>query len=117
MNFLNEFQEMINVEYGDFETDMLLRSKDHIFDSAFEISFYTNVTDFFNYHDFILDKAFYMVLYKYDNDCILRRLFDWYIKSENTSVDNWDAIYDLIQSYVVKYYYEELKNIQENMYD
>ena len=116
MDFLNKFQKMVNVEYSDFETDMLSQSKDYIFESAFEISFYTDVTDFFNYHEYILDKAFYIVLYKYDADCILRRLFDWYVKSENTAVNNWDAIYDLVHSYVVRYYYEELKHTQENMY-
>lgn len=106
----------IAAEFEKFKQNMLTTSKLNIFEESYKINFYTQIFEFLTYEKPILDIEFYVVLLKEDENHIIQSLWDYYLKIEDSSVNTWNDIEELIKNYIIRYYYGILAKIQEEIY-
>lgn len=87
-------------EFEDFKKDMVSKSKEEIFRSAYKIHVMDELNDYFeNGGCENLSKEDCKKLQKYD-DNILSLLYDYYLFDEYGSVNNWEDIGDLIKRFL-----------------
>lgn len=85
---MNKNFERIKKEYEDFRKEVLLLSKEEIFEEVFTTHFYKTIYEYLEFkEDKILDKM------------SLAGLFEFYKKSEYSHYNTYEDIEDLISGY------------------
>ena len=90
---MNKNFERIKKEYENFRKEVLLLSKEEIFEEVFTIHFYKTI---YEYLEFKEDKIF--------DKMSLAELFEFYKKSEYLHYNTYEDIEDLISAYQNKLY-------------
>lgn len=96
--------ESVKNEFNNFKKNELEKSKEEIFKDYYVICFYEELSDFFidsYYND--LEDMHYECLLK-GKGHILWSLYEYYFKSECTSINSYEDIKDLIVNYNKKYH-------------
>ena len=90
---MNKNFKRIKKEYEDFRKEVLLLSKEEIFEEVFTIHFYKTIYEYLEFkEDKISDKM------------SLAELFEFYKKSEYLHYNTYEDIEDLISAYQNKLY-------------
>ena len=117
-NFYKEMvsHKVIN-EYEEFRKEVLSKGNDEAFKESYKIHFFTELKDFLTSEENNLDDKEYEMLFR-ENVPILSSLFDYYLKEEYSSIENYSEINNLVVSYNEKYnknlVKEEENIMQEN---
>lgn len=86
---MNKEFERIKKEYEDFRLEVLLLSKEEIYDEAFKIKFYTSMIEYLE--EMQIDIKCYITLYD---------LFSFYTLREHLHCDNFLDIELLLKEYI-----------------
>ena len=78
----------IEKEYKDFREEVLLLSKEEIYNKSFEINFYINIYEYLEFQE-----------YKIPDKMTLSDLFEFYKKKEHLNCNNYEDIDLLIYEY------------------
>lgn len=85
-----DYVSMIKKEYDDFRSDMLSKSKEEMFNNAYKIYFYENVSDYL------------MNANLGDEDITIGALWDIYIDGDYEPIGSWDSIYDFYRNACIR---------------
>lgn len=85
---MNRGLKRINKEYEDFRMEVLLLSKEEIFDMAYKINFYHEIWSFLN------DTG-----RKIKSKMSLADLYDFFLSKDYTSIASYTAIEELLDNY------------------
>ena len=89
-------------EYEELRKDILSKGNDEAFKESYKIHFFTELKDFLTSEENNLDDKEYEMLFR-ENVPILSSLFDYYLKEEYSSIENYSEINNLVVSYNEKY--------------
>lgn len=94
--YYQKLRTAVEQELAQFRKDMLMNDKEYIFDRAYEIRFYNEVTDYLTNETIEgnLDKVIFLILKKEGN--ILESLYDEFISDEYASIETYGGIEDFI---------------------
>lgn len=85
---MNRGLKRINKEYEDFRMEVLLLSKEEIFDMAYKINFYHEIWSFLNDTE-----------RKIKSKMSLADLYDFFLSKDYTSIASYTAIEELFDNY------------------
>ena len=102
-----QVQESVLIEYLDFKEMELQKSKEEIFKDYYEIHFYEEVSNFISCGEDALDGRHFKCLSK-DKGHILSSLYDYFLKQEYASINNYEDIAELVIDYNKKYHHKTL---------
>lgn len=106
--------ENVTQEYNDFYAAEMQKSKEEIFNDAYQIHFYNELKEFLTSeaesHYLVTDG--FRCLYQ-GGKSVLACLYDYYLKDEYASTVNWEEINDFINRYNEKYYSDILEEESE----
>ena len=116
INYVERVKELIEIEFADFEKDMLEKTNKEIFANAYKISVTGELYDtLLNSEDNNIDDEFYQALYEDRGKGILHELYDEFINDEYASVDHYSDTIEFIQNYCYNNHADALKAAsQEN---
>lgn len=98
----------VEQEFNDFKKDTLKKPPEEIFYDNYEIHIKTELSDYLQ--DGELSPKYYRVLLE-DKGHILNSLYDAYLDSEYSSVNNYSDTQEFIEQYCEDYYEDKLKEI------
>lgn len=92
--------ESVHKEFEQFKEYELSLEKLTIFNSSYQIHFYDEIHSYFVDSDLSdsLSDSNIICLHELDNH-LISLLYDYYLSSEFTSINNWDSITDLVVSF------------------
>lgn len=89
----------VELEYNQFKLEMLSRTPREIYDNCNIIRFYENLYEYCIYNEEISEE-FAEIIEKKTH--IIYDLYQFYLKSENLSIDSWGEIDELIGIYLCR---------------
>lgn len=104
---VEQVQESVLLEYLDFKEKELQKSKEEIFRDYYEIHFYEELSNFISCGEDILDEKHFRCLSK-DKGHIISSLYDFYLKQEYASINNYEDIEELVIDYNKRYHHKTL---------
>ncbi len=110
INYMEEVQESVLLEYLDFKKQELTKDKEDIFNDYYEIHFYEEMSNYISSLD-ESDKETFQCLYK-DKGSVLSLMYQYYLKNEYASINNYEDISDLVRNYNEKYHKDVLKKLE-----
>ena len=116
MDLYERLKESVVKEYRLFQDyELKTFTKLQVFNHAYKISFYTEVSGFFSEIRFgDLDEEYVEYLEKFEG-CILQELFDYFITHTGCAVSDSDQVRDLIVSFLDNEMdYDELDDDEED---
>lgn len=112
INYVERVKELIEIEFADFEKDMLEKTNKEIFANAYKISVTGELYDTLLNSENI-DDVFYQALYEDRGNGILHELYDEFINDEYASVDHYSDTIEFIQNYCYNNHAYTLKAARE----
>lgn len=104
---VEQVQESVLLEYLDFKEKELQKSKEEIFGDYYGIHFYEELSNFISCGEDILDEKHFRCLSK-DKGHIISSLYDFYLKQEYASINNYEDMEELVIDYNKKYHHKTL---------
>lgn len=100
MSYTNILEEKVKNEFADFKTTQLSLTPKQIFDNACKIHFYKEIYNYITEND--LSKDYNLRDIKKLALCsqIIALLYDEYLSKEHLSVDNWECIREILDSFL-----------------
>lgn len=105
-------QKRVESEFLKYKEKELSKTPEEIFNHSYQNHFYQEMSEFLISDSNDLDDVHYEALYE-DKESVLDCLYDYYLKNEYASINNYEDINDFVLSYNEKYYSDILKRYQE----
>ena len=105
-------QKRVESEFLKYKEKELLKTPEEIFNHSYQNYFYQEMSEFLISDTNDLDDVHYVALYE-DKESVLDCVYDYYLKNEYASINNYEEINDFILSYNEKHYSDILKRYQE----
>ena len=108
INYVNSVQKSVNSEFNDFKESELKKTKNEIFNDYYQIYFYEEMSNFLiNNDDSLLDTLHWECLNQ-DKGNILNFMYQYYLKNEYASINNYEDLTDLVVEYNNKFHHNIL---------
>ncbi len=111
---VEQVQESVLLEYLEFKEKELQKSKEEIFGDCYEIHFYEELSNFISCGEDSLDEEHFICLSK-DKGHILSSLYDYFLKQEYASINNYEDIGLLVIGYNKRYHHKTLYENETEM--
>lgn len=105
-------QKRVKEEFTKYKESELLKTPEEIFNNSYRILFYKEITDYLTSDDNGLDDVHYEALYE-NKESVLIYLYDYFLRNEYASINDYGELNDFITNYNEKYYSNILKEYQE----
>lgn len=102
-------QKRIIEEFKNYQENEILKTPEEIFNNSYQNYFYLEMKEFLINENNGLDEIHYEALFE-DKEHVLTCLYDYYLKNEYASINNYEDIADFIFAYNEKYYNEILNS-------
>lgn len=100
MSYINILEENVKKEFADFKSKQLNLNPEQIFDNACRIHFYKEIYNYIIGNDFSEDYNWRDIKKLAICSQIISLLYDEYLSKEHLSVDNWECIREIIESFL-----------------
>lgn len=104
-------QKRVKDEFLKYKEKELLKTSEDIFNNSYQNYFYKEISDFLISEDNGLDEIHYEAFFE-DKESVLSFLYDYYLKNEYASMNNYDDINDFIFAYNERYHNDILNSSQ-----
>ena len=104
---VEQVQESVLLEYLDFKEKELQKSKEEIFRDCYQIHFYEELSNFISCGEETLNKKHFRCLSK-DKGHILSSLYEYFLKEEYASINNYEDIELFVIDYNKHYHHKTL---------
>ena len=99
-------KEREQAEFDRFYAETMEKPPKEIFADNYKIRFYEEISEFLKYNEDEIEDIHYEALSE-DGDSVLSLLYDYYLKNEYASINNYSDTADLIRDYT-EYYHEDI---------
>lgn len=104
---ISEIKTSVEDEYFKFKEETLNKSSLEVYESYYEIHFYKEIYNFIRSYDDYDEE--YLECLKKDKGHIIDKLYQYYLKSEYSSINNYEDMLDLLKDYCWRYHKDFLK--------
>ncbi len=111
INYKNAVEENVRKEFDLFFAEEMAKPKEEIFNDHRMILFYSELNEYLSSIRNGLDKDHYRCLYE-EGESVIASLYDFYGSVNDTSIDTWDDITDLVHDYNETYHHRILTQIE-----
>lgn len=100
MSYADILEENVKKEFADFKSTQLSLKPELLFDNACKIRFYKEIYNYITENELSKDYDWQNIKRLASCNQIISLLYDEYLSKEHLSIDSWESIQELIESFL-----------------